>query len=68
MRLEVEQVEQVADGAHVARHVVLVTALNGIGQVIAAAVAESGIEHPVPFDELHKGRMLAINVANMSAG
>src|SRR5215472_6515597 len=66
-RTEVEQVEQVADGRHVARHVMLVTALSGIGQVIAAAVAEGGIEHPVPFDELHEGGMLAIDVADMTA-
>lgn len=65
---KVEQVEQVADSRHVARHVVLITALNGIGQVIAAAIAERGAEHPVPLYKLHEGRMLAINVANMSTG
>src|SRR5215467_7561168 len=66
-RTEVEQVEQVADGRHVARHVMLVTTLNGIRQVIATAVAEGGVEHPVPFDELHEGGMLAIDVADMAA-
>ena len=65
---KVEQVEQVANSRHVARDVVLVTALNWIGQVIPAAVAECGTEHPVPLYELYERRMFAINVANMSAG
>ena len=53
--------------AGVLRHIGLVTVLNGIGQIIAAARAEHGFEHPVPFDELNEGRMLAICVADMAA-
>jgi hypothetical protein len=70
MRVKVEQVEQVADGRHVARDIGLVAAgvLNGIGQVVAAAVAERSAEQPVPFDELHERGMLAIDVADMAAG
>jgi len=41
--------------------------LNGIGQVIAAPVAERAIEHPVPFDELHERGMLTIDMANTAA-
>ena len=59
MVIEVEQIEQVADGRHVARHVGVVV-LTRIGQVIEAAVAQRGIEHPVPFDKLYKRGMLAI--------
>ena len=66
MVIKVEQIEQIADGRHVARHVRAVV-LNGIGQVIATAVAERGIEHPVPFDELHERGVLAIDVADMAA-
>ena len=65
---EVEQVEQVADGRHVARHIGLATVLNGIGQIIATACTERGVEHPVPLDELNEGGMLGIGVADMAAG
>ena len=68
MRIEVEQVEQVADGRHVARRMGVVAILLGIGQVVAAAVAERGVEHPVPFDELHEGGVLVIDVADVAAG
>ena len=67
MVIEIEQVEQVSNRRHVARHV-RVPVLNGIGQVIAAAVAERRIEHPVAFDKLHERGMLAINVTDMAAG
>jgi hypothetical protein len=53
--------------AGVLRHIGLVTVLNGIGQIIAAARAEHGFEHPVSFDELNEGRMLATCVAEMAA-
>src|SRR5271169_4734924 len=67
MMIEVKQIEQVADGRHVARHVGVVPMLLGIGQVIAAPVAERAIEHPVPFDEFHERGMLTIDMANMAA-
>jgi hypothetical protein len=54
MTIKVEQVEQVADGRHVARHVGVVAVpivpvgaviiLNGIGQVITAAIAQLRIQ------------------------
>ena len=76
--MKVEQVEQIADGRHVARYIGLATAgtitvgvvtgLDGIGQVIAAAETERGIEPPVPFDELDEGGMLVIGVADNAAG
>ena len=65
--LEVKQIEQVADGRHVARHVGVVVLIR-IGQIIPAAIAELGVEHPVPFDEFHERGMLAIGVADMAAG
>jgi hypothetical protein len=67
---EVEQVEQIADGRHVARHVgvIAVVVLLRVGQVVAASDAERGIELPVPFDELHEGGMLVIDVADMATG
>ena len=67
MLFKVEHVEQVADGWHVARHVVLVPTLTWIRQVIAASITQ-GTEHPVPLYELYKRRMLAIHVTDMSAG
>jgi hypothetical protein len=67
MKVKIEHVEQVADGRHVVRHV-RVGALNRIGQVIAAAIAESGVEHPVPFHEFHERGMLTVGVADMAAG
>jgi hypothetical protein len=71
LNVKVKHVEQVADGRHVARHVarhVSVGALNRIGQVIAAAIAERGVEHPVPFHKFHEGGMLIVDVADMTAG
>jgi hypothetical protein len=65
---KVEQVEQVADGRHVTRHIVLLAALLGIEEVIAATVAERGIEHPVPFDELNEGGVLAVLMADVATG
>src|SRR5579862_142951 len=67
MRSEVEEVKQVANGGHVAWNI-LVVVLNGIGEVVAAAEAESGVEHPVSFDELHDRGVLVISVADMAAG
>jgi hypothetical protein len=58
MVIEVEQIEQVADGRHVARHV---------GVVVLTRIGQRGIEHPVPFNKLYKRGMLAISVADMAA-
>src|SRR5580692_151436 len=77
MIVKIEQIEQVADGRHVLRDVGMVSivlvavpsiiVLNRIGQVVATAVAERCIEHPIPFNKLHERRMLAIDVADMAA-
>lgn len=67
MNVKAKQVEQVTDGRHVLRYIRM-GALNRIGQVIAAASAESGVEHPVPFDKFHEGGMLIVGVADMTAG
>lgn len=53
MIVKVEHVEQIANGRHVARHIGM-SALIRIGQIIAAAIAECGVEHPVPFHEFHE--------------
>lgn len=66
MSVKVEHVEQVADGGHVARHVGM-GALIRIGQIIAAPIAEGGVEHPVPFHEFHERGVLVVNVADMAA-
>src|SRR5580700_862132 len=59
---EVEQVEQVADGRHVARYIGVVVILDGIRQVVATAPAECAVELPVAFDELHERGMLVVHV------
>src|SRR5579859_7282199 len=64
--IKVEQVEQIADGRHVPRNVRIVVIKARIGQIIAAACAERGMEHPVPFDELDEGRMLVIDMADVT--
>lgn len=66
MSVKVKHVEQVADSRHVARHVGI-SALIRIEQIIAAAIAESGVEHPVPFHEFHERGMLVVGVADMAA-
>ena len=68
--VEVEHIEQVADRRHVAWHISVLTVLAilfRIRQVIAAAVAERGIQNPVPFNEFHERGMLVIGVADMAA-
>jgi len=67
MSVKVKHVEQIADSRHVARHVG-VSALIRIGKVIATAIAESGVQHPIPFHEFHERGVLVINVADMAAG
>ncbi len=62
---EIEQVEEVANGRHVGRHVRIVIVKLGIGQIVATAVAKRGSEHPVPFNELNEGGMLGVDVADM---
>jgi Asp/Glu/hydantoin racemase len=63
--IEVEHVEQVANGRHVARDIGVITILYRIGKIIAASVAEFGIEHPVPFDEFHERGVLIVAVTDM---
>ena len=67
--IKVEQVEQVPNGRHVPRNVQIVVIITHarIGQIVAAAGAEGGMEHPVPFDEFDERRMLVIDVADMAA-
>ena len=64
--VEVKHVEQVADGRHVLRYIRL-SALIRIGQVIAAAITESSVEHPVPLDEFHERGVLVVSVVDMAA-
>jgi len=66
-RIEVEQVEQVADGRHVPRHINIVGVLNGIGQIVATAITERAAEQPIALDKLHKRGMFVIDVADMTA-
>lgn len=67
--IKVEQVKQIPNGGHVAWNVLTVVIVTHarIGQIVAAAGAERGMEHPVPFDELYERRMLVIDVADMAA-
>jgi hypothetical protein len=66
--IKVEQVEQVANGRHVPRNVQIVVIITHarIRQIVAAAGAEGGMEHPVPFDKFDERRMLVIDVADMA--
>src|SRR6266403_3916226 len=64
---EAEQVEQVADGRHVARHIGVVVVLHRIGQIVTTALAQRAAELPVPFDELHKRGMFVVHVADVPA-
>lgn len=66
--IKVEQVEQVPNGRHVPGNVQIVIVITHarIGQIVTAAGAERGVEHPVPFDEFHERRMLVIDVADMA--
>lgn len=65
--VEVKHIEQIANGRHVAWNVVIITVHFRVGQVIAAAIAEFCIQHPVPFHEFHKRGMLVIGVTDMAA-
>ncbi len=62
-----EQVEQVSDRRHVARHVRIVRLRQRIGEIVAATRAERSAELPVPLDEFHEGGMLVVDVAYMAA-
>src|ERR1700674_2533342 len=64
---EAEQVEQVADGRHVARHVGVVVVLHRIGQIVTTALAQRAAELPVAFDELHERGMFIVHVADVPA-
>ena len=67
--IKVEQVKQIPDGRHVPGNVLIVVIIihAWIGKIVAAASAERGMEHPVPFDEFHERRMLVVDMANMAA-
>src|SRR6266481_6697824 len=62
---EVEQVEQIADRRHVDGNVGIVVVDARIGQVIAAALGELA-EMPVALDELHKGGVFIVDVADVT--
>src|SRR5258707_8302266 len=64
---EIEQGEQVANRRHVGWNVRIVAVKPRIGQIVAAAVPERGIEHPVPFNEFEERGILGVNVADMTA-
>src|SRR5262249_33453821 len=65
--IEVEQVEQIADGRHVARHIGIVVVLLRVGKVVAAARGQLGVELPVALHELHERGMLVVDVADVAA-
>jgi len=65
--IEVEEIEQVTNGRHVSRHVRIVVILLGIGQVVAAAIAEYALNLPVASMKLHEGRMLVVDVADVAS-
>src|SRR5258708_37226693 len=64
--VEIEHIEQLSDRRHVDGNIRIVIVGVRIGQIIAAALAELA-EIPVTFDELHKGRMFAIDVGDVAA-
>src|SRR5215831_10773495 len=61
---EVEEIEQIADRRHVVRDVIIVVLIR-IPEIVAAPVAQRRIQQPVPLDELHKRRMLVVDVADV---
>lgn len=63
--LEIEQVEEVADGRHVLRNVGIAIVGNGIGKIVAAAVAQCALELPVAFHELDEGGVLGIRLIDI---
>jgi hypothetical protein len=65
--IQIKQIEQVADGGHVGWDVGIVFVKSRIGQIVAAAIAERGVEHPIAFDEFHERGMLGIDVADMAS-
>src|SRR6516165_9280480 len=71
VRSEVEEVEEVPDGGHVARRVGVggvVWVLHGVQKVVATALAEFFPQHPVALDELHDRGVLVVDVADVPAG
>ena len=69
-RAESKQVKQVPDRRRVLRHISIVGAYNGIGKVVAAAIADRG-QVPVALDELENGNVVGIlmrNVAGLGEG
>src|SRR5712691_11491263 len=59
--IEVEHVEEIANGWHVYGDVGVVTPHHWIGQVVAAAVAQ-WLEMPVAFDKLEHRGVVSIRV------
>src|SRR6516164_8704049 len=69
--VELKHVEQVADGWHVVRDIVVEIAvihLQWIGQVVATARRQLLVELPVSLDELNERGVLVIGMADMAAG
>ena len=62
---EIEQVEEVADGRRVERHIRIVFANDRVGKVVAAAVRDRA-QLPVAFDELEDGDVVGVVVRNVS--
>src|SRR6185437_14162977 len=63
--VEVEQIEQVADGRGVGRHVGIVPVRGWVGKVVAAAQGE-WLQSPVALDELVDGNVIVVLVRDVS--
>src|SRR5258705_12725045 len=64
---EVEEVEKIAEGRAVERHIGILVVHDGVREVIAAAMGQ-GLEVPIPLDELEDGDVVGVGVADVAAG
>src|SRR5580704_8418824 len=62
---EVKQIEQVADGWTVRRHVRVIRRGDRVGEIIPAAAGDRR-QAPIPLDELEDGDMIRVLVRDMS--
>jgi hypothetical protein len=63
---EVEQIEEIADGRTIQRHIGIVIVRDGVREVIAAAMSER-LQVPIPFDELEDRHVVGIPMADVAA-
>lgn len=64
--VELKQIEQIANGRAVFRHVSVIVIGNGIREVVSAALRER-LEPPVALDELQDGNVVRVRVADVAA-